>query len=98
MLGVTAVFLPLSVPYTGLSCVGMLSGGDCLSAELRKLLPFMVILFESYIVKEESGRPEIFRNEITNDRGSRGDGFSVEGIKKPTFLRSPLELPDTLPS
>ena len=60
MLGVTAVFLPLSVPYTGLSCVGMLSGRDCLSAELRKLLPFMVILFESYIVKEESGRPEIF--------------------------------------
>ena len=52
-LGVTAVFLPLLVQYAGLSCMGKLSGRDCLSAGLRRLLPFMAILVMSYIVEEE---------------------------------------------
>ena len=56
-LGVTAAFLPLSVPYPGLSVGGMLSGRGCLSAGLRRLLPFRAIPFVSYLVEEEKRAP-----------------------------------------
>ena len=52
-------FLPLSDPYPGLSRGGMLSGRDCLSAGLGRLLPFRAIPFVSYLVQEERGRLEI---------------------------------------